>query len=131
MSGLRLGMLLAIVLCAGAASAADLRVFFGRLDLGRPGLEPVRAAVEAGDYPRAAAGLKAYYQARREPHFIEDRAARPAADPARTWPGAEKVLARQYAFVGKPASLEHHIDWSADRSRGSASSSTPRATPQG
>ncbi|MBU0607981.1 MAG: heparinase II/III family protein [Armatimonadetes bacterium] len=111
---LRLGVLLSIMLGCSVVWASDLPTFFDRLALTRPGLAQVRAAVEAGDYPRAAAELKAYYQARREPHFIEDRSARPAADPARKWPAADNVLAREYAFVGKHAALAHDLDWNAD-----------------
>ena len=111
---MRLGVIVGIILGCSGAQAGDLPTFFGRLDLTRPGLEPVLAAVEAGDYVRAAAELKGYFQARREPHFIDDRFARPTAAPARSWPGADKALAREYTFVGKTSALEHDLDWNAD-----------------
>lgn len=41
--------------------------FFAAIDLARPGLEQVAAAVAAGDYPRAKSELLAYYRARPNP----------------------------------------------------------------
>ena len=40
---------------------------FNRMNLDTPGLETVKAAVEAGDYPAAAAAYLAYYRARKPP----------------------------------------------------------------
>ena len=47
---------------------------FASLDLGRPGLEAVREAVERGDYPDAAAAWAEYFRHRRKPtpHFSRE-----------------------------------------------------------
>jgi hypothetical protein len=104
--------------CAGGglvhAQEADPYAVFEHIDLTRPDLAAVKAAVDAGDRPAAAAALKAYYQQRVEPHFIDDRHSRPAPNPDYNTAGAERVLRREYTCVGKPATLTHDIDWSSD-----------------
>jgi len=107
-------MLILTALSPALAAAADSDAVFNRLDLSRPGLEKVRAAVEAGDMPAAAAELKSYFRARTEPVFITDRHSRPEKNPDYNTGGAEKVLRREFAFVGKPSTLTHDIDWNAN-----------------
>ena len=107
-----------MVLLGALLSAAPARAQFAavleRLDLTRPGLEQVRAAIEAGDAAKAAAELKGYFQRREEPFLITDRHSRPEPNASYDTGGAEKTLRREYAFVGKPATLTHEIDWNAD-----------------
>ena len=110
---MRAGLLMLLAL-AGAPSHAAWQDVFSHLDLTRPGLEALRAAVEAGDLDEAAVELKAYYQARVEPHFISDRHSRPEANPEYNTAYAERTLRREFSFVGKPATLTHDIDWNAD-----------------
>ncbi len=112
-------VLVAIIYTCGRATLvhaqdADPYTVLDRLDLTRPGLTAVRAAVDGGDKPAAAAALKAYYQQRVEPHFIDDRHNRPAPNPDYNTASADRVLRREYACVGKPATLTHDIDWSSD-----------------
>jgi len=87
---------------------------FERLDLTRPGLEAVREAVAAHDPERAGLALLDYYRQRTTPRWFFDRSARPGPDPDYDREPAERVLRREYVFVGQPGTLTHDIDWNAD-----------------
>lgn len=84
---------------------------FAHLDLTRPGLATVRAAVERGDGPGAAVALRDYYRRRQAPQYLRDRLARPAPSTTYDTAAAERVLRREVTFVGKPGELTHDIDW--------------------
>jgi len=68
---------------------------FEHLDLARPGLETVRAAVERRDGPAAAAALRDYYRRRKAPQFVADRLSRPAPSTTYKRRRAERVLRRE------------------------------------
>ncbi len=107
-------MMCSVVLCAALSMGQQAEVpwtgVFERLDLQRPGLEAVRAAVEAGDERAAAEALVGYYLARRDAGYA------PRAEPDEGYDRApaEKVLAREYGFLGKPFTLTRDIDWNAN-----------------
>ncbi len=111
---MKAGVIVLLALALASTARADWQSVFGHLNLDYPGLEAVKAAVGASDLPTAAVELKAYYQMRVEPHYITDRHARPEPNPDYNTSGADRVLKREYAFVGKPATLTHDIDWNAD-----------------
>ncbi|MBM3501728.1 MAG: hypothetical protein FJX74_23995, partial [Armatimonadetes bacterium] len=102
-----------LLLAARCAQAAWEDVFT-RIDLARPGLEGVRRAAEAGDMPTAAAALKAYFRQRQTPIYLTDRFSRPRPNPDYNTDAAEKVLRREFTFVGKPYALTRDIDWNAN-----------------
>jgi len=84
---------------------------FQHLDLARPGLEAVRAAVDRGDGPAAASALRDYYRERQSPQFLKDGPTRPAPSTTYDTAAAERVLRREVTFVGKPGQLSQDIDW--------------------
>ena len=110
---MKLALLFLLVLGTRSAHAAWQDVFT-HLDLSRPGLEAVRQAVEGGDMPTAAAALKAHFRQRQTPVYVTDRFSRPQPDPNYDAGGAQKVLRREFTFVGKPYTLTHDIDWNAN-----------------
>ncbi|MGQ9733138.1 MAG: heparinase II/III family protein, partial [Candidatus Zipacnadales bacterium] len=114
MMNLRTALVLATLSVSGAPTAAAWQDLFSHLDLHRSGLERVRLAVEAGDLPSAAAELKIYFRQRREPVYITDRFNRPAPQVDFDTTAAERVLRREFTFVGKPYTLPHDIDWNAN-----------------
>lgn len=62
----------------------DDAALFASLDLDLPGLETVRAAVAANDFPAARRAVHAYYVARRAPSYYRQWEKRPSLNPART-----------------------------------------------
>jgi len=64
--------------------------------------------------PTAAAALKAHFRQRQTPVYVTDRFSRPQPDPNYDAGGAQKVLRREFTFVGKPYTLTHDIDWNAN-----------------
>lgn len=86
----------------GAATNAPLddRAFFARLNLDFPGLEAVRAAAAAGDFPSAKAELAAYYRNRTGVyHYIDGRdPAAAVSNPARFLRSARPLLNRTGSF---------------------------------
>ncbi len=107
-------MLLLLTSVPAVVVRADFADVFARLDLTRPGLEKVRAAFEAGDKAGAAAELKAYFRTRTKPTAMPERFSRPPKDPKYDTGAADAVLARKYAFIGRPGTLTHDIDWNAN-----------------
>ncbi|MBI2297730.1 MAG: alginate lyase family protein [Armatimonadetes bacterium] len=101
------------LLATVTALPAEYATVFPRLDVTRPGLENVRAAVDAGKPAAAAVALRDYYRQRTKPVFIADRT-RPAPDPQFDPRRADAVLRREFTFVGKTSTLTHDIDWNAD-----------------
>ena len=85
------------------------------LDLARPGLETVREAVGAGDRERALLALVEYYRRRRDPAWPLDPDRRPAdSTPGYDTAAAERVLRREFTFLGRTATLPTVIDWDAN-----------------
>ncbi|MCC7491891.1 MAG: alginate lyase family protein [Fimbriimonadaceae bacterium] len=93
------------------AAADQAWSLFEALDLERPALAPVRAAVAARDLPEAEAALARHLRERREPHVANP----PAAADARGLAAADEVLARTYRLAGCPAyTFPEQIVWNAD-----------------
>jgi hypothetical protein len=87
---------------------------FSHLDLSRPELAAVKQAVDAGNTQAACAALIAHLRTRKTPKWYTDSPPAPKENPAATDPGAEKILRREYVFVGKPATLTKDLDWNAN-----------------
>lgn len=101
-------LVLAMPLCAG------LDELFARLDLSRPELAEVKQAVEAGDQAGAAAALHRHFRSRQTPKWYAESPPAPAEKPGETDDRAEKILRREYTFVGKTANLTKDLDWNAN-----------------
>jgi hypothetical protein len=98
-----------------AQTLTDDELFAG-LDLGRPGLEAVAAAVGRGDRPGARHALAEYYRHRARPVYLiplgekaNPRPARP--DTAR----AERALRHEFESIGYPHTFGPAIDWHFDK----------------
>ena len=112
---LMLLLTLSIVPPPARANAQDAcQSLLARLDLTRPGLEQVRAAVQAGDVPLAAGHLRDYYRRRTLPVALPDRHSRPPRDAGYSTAAAERVMRREFTFVGKMATLPNRFDWNSD-----------------
>jgi hypothetical protein len=99
---------------------ADERDFFGQLDLDLPALAAVRKAVEQEDWPAAKAAWGKHLQERKAPVWTwshRDRAQiKKLLDEqfgglARHVPRAEKVLKREFSWLGVKRTLTRDIDW--------------------
>lgn len=88
--------------------------FWTKLDLARPELAAVKAAHDQGDSAGAAAALLAYFRARQTPKWYTASPPAPVEKPEATDASAEKILRREYSFVGKSATLTHDLDWNAN-----------------
>ena len=94
----------------------DDAAFFAAWNLDCAGMEAVRAAVDAGDYARARAELKAYFLRRRAPKWkinhwrMPAKPKGPAAKHSRYGEG-EKVLAHQFSGGGFSVDFGDKIDW--------------------
>jgi hypothetical protein len=89
--------------------------FFAALDLELPALTEVKAAVAAGDYPKARQALARHLRARELPRWHFDWRARPqyAQRPAGVdTREADEVVAHLLPSVGVPHQFGPHIDWS-------------------
>lgn len=102
-------MLLLAALCT-LQDEPPWRAVFEHLDLTRPALSEVAALVEAGDESTAAEALVQHYLTRRE----EAMAPLPAVPENYDRGNADKVLAREFTFVGKTHTLPYDIDWNAN-----------------
>lgn len=77
----------------------DDAVFFAGIDLDRPGLEAVRAAVAAADWPAARQALLDYYRQRTAPDYYGRYRNPPPRNPAVTNnPAADTLLEHQFAI---------------------------------
>lgn len=90
--------------------------FFAAWNLNAPGLETVKAAVQAGDYDHARVALKNYFLARRTPPWKRnhwDMPAQPAGKPEdhSRFAEGEKVLTHQFAAGGYEVDFGEKIDW--------------------
>ena len=87
----------------------DPGLFFSWIKLNQPGLEQVKAGVEAGQFAAAARALLAYYQSRQGINYYagwEKRELNPVYDTAK----ADQICANR--LVGQD--LPEDIDWQAD-----------------
>jgi hypothetical protein len=90
--------------------------FFDAWDLGWPGMEEVKAAVEAGDYDAAKAALKEYFLRRREPVWKINHWEMPAelkgkAEDHSLYKKGEQILAHQFSGGGFEVDFGEKIDW--------------------
>jgi Heparinase II/III N-terminus len=88
--------------------------FFAALDLTRPGLEQVAAAVAAGDHTRARAELLAYYRARPNPTGRGERRAgprneRPSLAALTSWNGFAHSLTVNWTGWGNIPKVKHRV----------------------
>ncbi len=87
-------------------------LLLGRLDLARPGMEAVRAAVAANDLAKTRAELVAYYRGRRRPRYFVDPDARPAPNPKYDTRAAERAAQHTFTYYQyPPQQLGAKIDW--------------------
>jgi len=98
----------------------DEAEFFSLLDLEREGLEAVKQAVEAQDWQAAKEAWFQHLKTRQTPRWTwsrEDREEIMALEEElyggmeRHVPGAERVLAREFNFLGVPKTLERDVQW--------------------
>ncbi len=87
----------------------DYGAFFSRIDLDRPGLEPMKEGVQAGDFDAAAAALLSYYRHRTGVNYHDgwQRRERNA-----TFDTTEADRICENRLVGQQVPLD--IDWQAD-----------------
>ena len=95
--------------------ATRLDALFAALDLNRPGLEPVREAVEQGDREEAALALLAYYRERPAPVLGSVLANLEVASPEAALPLAEDALRDTFTIQGvtarQPRTRQGGLDW--------------------
>ena len=94
--------------------------FFGQIDLARPGLETVREAVEKRDWDAAKVAWGKHLEERVSPRWIwtyrdKDRIKAYLEETggglATYVPSAEKVLRREFSWLGVSKTLPHDFDW--------------------
>lgn len=105
-----------VVRCSMAGVLMSDKEFFEGLDLARPGLERVRAAVQAEDLDAAKVAFRDYFLARRSVKWTAnwwDRPPLPAKRP-RT-PGADDTLKHVLHFNGKTYPLGAKVDWASNQ----------------
>jgi|LSQX01.1.fsa_nt_gb hypothetical protein len=129
---LMLLVLLVAPVCVSAAHPPELREmarqivpkvaiesdaeFFAAWDLDHPGMEAVKAAVEAGEFPAAKIALKQYFLDRREPPWKRNHWEMPPepqglATEHSSYPAGEKILAHQFEGGGFEVDFGEKIDW--------------------
>lgn len=98
----------------------DEAEFFSLLDLQAPGMAAVKAAVTAKDWPRAKQAWADHLQARTNAQWywsyhdrdaIKQILARKKQSLSLSLPAADKVLLRQFNFVGVPKVLDKAPQW--------------------
>jgi hypothetical protein len=129
---LSLSILIAAV-CAGAElsdapaspplsplAVGDEKAFFSLLDLDRKELVTVKTAVAARDWPAAKRAWASYLETRTQPRWVwsrRDRAEILRLDEekfgglARYTNAANRVLARDFEFLGVRKQLQHQVEW--------------------
>jgi len=94
--------------------------FFGALDLERPELKDVKAAVARQDWPAAKAAWARHLEAREQPRWFfsyrdRDRLVQVFDEHfgglKRAVPAADRALARDFTFLGVHKKLEHDMQW--------------------
>ena len=90
-----------------------VRALFDTLNMNRPGLEPVRRALIAGEYPQACYALLAYYRTAPTAQWLRRD---PVPDSGRTDPRADAILEDKFTFYNMegtlPRTRQGTIDWS-------------------
>ncbi|MCE5238007.1 heparinase II/III family protein [bacterium] len=86
--------------------------FYQALDLQRPDLAAVKAAVDKHDYAAAAVALAAHLRQRREPKWFTNTWERPAPNPKYGTGNAEKIMKHEFTFIKGTYKPEGRIDWS-------------------
>ncbi len=86
--------------------------FWSALDLGRPELAAVGAAVGRKDFSGAARALSEHLRRRERPRWLVDFRSRPAPDPKYRTAAADKILAHEFTFIKTTYRPEGRIDWS-------------------
>jgi hypothetical protein len=125
-------MTLLAALCLGAkiSTAADApispmavgdeKAFFALLDLDRPDLKEVKQAVAAGDWTAAKRAWARHLETRTQPRWLWSRRDRAElirieqekfGGLARYVKAADRVLARDFDFLGVRKQLEHRVEW--------------------
>lgn len=116
-------LLAAMVLCspawAAAPAAMDATVVgprlsdaqvFQMLDLARPDMAAVKAAVEKSDWPAATHALAEHLRTRKTPHWTFE-ARKGGGDRPRRTDGADSALAHRFNSIGIPWQFGPKIDW--------------------
>ena len=105
---------------ANPFAVPDEAAFFGLLDLNKPELSAVRTAAQAHDWTRAKDAWGKFLQGRDNPKWLWSHrdldAIKALYDKrfggfAKQVPAADKVLARQFDFLGIPKTLTHDPQW--------------------
>ncbi len=90
--------------------------FFAKLDLKRPGLEQVQAAVDRHDWPAARAAFCQYFKQRPAPRWFVMQTAPPVAPKSRPdTSDADALLAHRWTWQSKTYDLGPNIDWSSSQ----------------
>ncbi|MBT3376066.1 MAG: alginate lyase family protein [Lentisphaerae bacterium] len=101
---------------APSVRLADDAAFFGVWDLERQGLEAVKEAADQQDYETAKIALKAYFLARRTPHWRIKHWLKPAVPKGSAakhskFGQGEEVLAHRFKGGGHEVDFGEKIDW--------------------
>lgn len=87
--------------------------FYSELELDRPELAAVKAAVAASDYPAAGHALAAYLRARQKPAWFQSAGERPKAPtPKYNTAAADRALAHEFKMIDTSWKADPRIDWS-------------------
>lgn len=87
--------------------------FYDQLDLTRPDLAEVKAAVDKGDYAAAGHALAEHLRKREKPLWFTDWRGRPKAPVAKfSTASADKALAHQFEMIKTRWDAPARIDWS-------------------
>lgn len=97
------------VSCRSNPTAEELQDVFALLDLGRPGLEQVKADCDAADWDSAAADLLQYYRARKDV-YIPGHESREASERDMLW--ADDALKHTFHVLEDPVwNYGREINW--------------------
>ena len=91
--------------------------FFAALDLQRPDLADVKAAVDAEDLTAAKAAFVKHLKERQQPRYYTSIADMPAPDSRPAKPNtaaADQALGLEYRITGVPLKFDGKIDWKAN-----------------
>ena len=86
--------------------------FWEALDLERPDLKAVKAAVSKGNPQEAARALAEHLRQRERPRWLTDFRSRPAPDPKFKTGAADKLLEHEFTFIKTTYKPAGRIDWS-------------------
>ncbi|MCC6127382.1 MAG: alginate lyase family protein [Pirellulales bacterium] len=101
-------------------AVGDEKAFFSLLDMDRPELSGVKQAAAAGDWPAAKRAWARHLETRAQPRWLWSRRDRAElirihrekfGGFARYTNAADRVLARDFEFLGVRKQLEHRVEW--------------------